>query len=471
MQKFNKISSEFVEAVSAIIPKHQIFFDQESLSQYGHDETEDLNFPPEIVIKPESTANVSEILKLCYQFKIPVTPQGARTGLSGGALPVMGGVALSLEKLNNIVDIDKDNLQITVEPGVIVQELQETVAAEGLFYPPDPSSKGSCFIGGNIAENAGGPKAVKYGVTKDYVLNLEVVLADGQVIWTGANVLKNATGYNLTQLIVGSEGTLGIVTKAVLKLIPLPKYDRLLLVPFNNIENAAKAVSAIFKAGIVPSGLEFMEREAIVWTIDFMGGSQIPIADNVEAHLLIEVDGNDESVLMKDLESILDVVESFNCGEVLFAEDQAQKDKLWQIRRKVGEAVKSQSIYKEEDTVVPRYYLPKLLKGVKQIGQKHGFKSVCYGHAGDGNLHINIIKGDLSDEFWKHTLTKAIEEIFELTVELGGTISGEHGIGFVQKNYMTIPFNSLQLHLMKQIKQVFDPLGILNPSKIFPDTA
>lgn len=469
MIDFQPVSEVFVNALKAVVPSHVLFTDQEVLRHHAHDETEDLHFLPTLVAKPENTKQVSAIVRVCHEFNIPITPQGARTGLSGGALPVHGGVALSLAKLNRIIEIDKNNLQVTVEPGVIVQVLQDTVAKEGLFYPPDPSSKGSCFIGGNIAENAGGPKAVKYGVTKDYVLNLEVVLANGDIIWTGANVLKNATGYNLTQLIVGSEGTLGIVTKAVLKLIPLPKHDRLLLVPFNQIEHAAQAVAAIFKAGITPSGLEFMEREAIDWAIDFMGDSQFTIEDNVAAHLLIEVDGQDEAVLMNDLEAILAVVETFNCGEVLFAEDKAQKDTLWQIRRKVGEAVKSQSIYKEEDTVVPRYRLPELLKGVKDIGAEYGFKSVCYGHAGDGNLHINIIKGNLSDDFWNNTLTKAIEAIFELTVSLGGTISGEHGIGYVQKNYMTIPFNSVQLSLMKQIKQVFDPKGILNPSKVLPN--
>ncbi|MFK8046341.1 MAG: FAD-binding oxidoreductase [Crocinitomicaceae bacterium] len=468
MENLNTNFSDFVSKLAIILDSDSIFQDHAVLKSYGHDETEDLEFLPQIVLKPKSTEDVSAIMKLCSEYHIPVTPQGARTGLSGGALPLKGGVALSLEKLNRIIEIDNDNLQVVVEPGVIVQELQEKVAEHGLFYPPDPSSKGSCFIGGNIAENAGGPKAVKYGVTKDYVLNLEVVLADGNIIWTGANVLKNATGYNLTQLMVGSEGTLGIVTKAVLKLIPYPKFDRLLLVPFTAIENATKAVAAIFKAGITPSGLEFMERDAILWTIDFMGGSDINTNDDVAAHLLIEVDGNNESVLMNDLESILEVVESFNCGEVLFAEDQSQKDKLWQIRRKVGEAVKSQSIYKEEDTVVPRYKLPELLLGVKQIGREYNFKTVCYGHAGDGNLHINILKGNLSDEFWNEGLKVAITKIFDLTVRLGGTISGEHGIGYVQKEFMTIPFSKVQLGLMRQIKSVFDPIGILNPNKIFP---
>jgi glycolate oxidase len=288
-------------------------------------------------------------------------------------------------------------------------------------------------------------------------------------MWTGANVLKNATGYNLTQLIVGSEGTLGVVTKIVLKLLPKPTQDLLMLVPFFSAEEACAAVPEIFKAGVIPSGMEFMERDAIDWTLKVIEDVQIEIKDNHQAHLLIEVDGWDEQLLMQDCEKIMAVLEQFDCDEILFAESQAQKESLWKLRRKVGEAVKSHSIYKEEDTVVPRYELPRLLKGVKEIGARYGFQSVCYGHAGDGNLHINIIKGELSDEFWQHELHTAIREIFQLTVGLGGTISGEHGIGLVQRNYMDIAFSNSQLLLMKQIKQVFDPNGILNPGKIFPD--
>ncbi|MCG8573283.1 MAG: FAD-binding protein [Flavobacteriales bacterium] len=452
-----------------LIGKDKAFFDEESLEKYSHDETEDLHFYPEVVLKAETTEDVSQILTYCNEHLIPLTPQGARTGLSGGALPLFGGVALSMERFDKILHIDEKNGQVTVEPGVITQVLQEAVAEKGLFYPPDPASKGSCFIGGNLAENSGGPKAVKYGVTNEYVLNLEVVLASGEVIWTGANVLKNATAYNLTQLIVGSEGTLGIITKAVLKLIPLPKKDLLMLVPFNSSEKACEAVAAIFREGIVPSGLEFMERDALLWTAEFIGEGVDGIAEEVQAHLLIEVDGNNEEVLMQDCESIMNVVSRFEAGEILFADSQAQKDKLWNLRRKVGEAVKSQSIYKEEDTVVPRYELPALLKGVKEIGKRYGFHSVCYGHAGDGNLHINIIKGDLSEDDWNNKLPIAIREIFDLTVSLGGTISGEHGIGHVQKNYMDIPFSKTELRLMKSIKAIFDPNNILNPAKIFPD--
>jgi glycolate oxidase len=441
--------------------------DFEQRKEYGHDETEDLNFPPSAVLKPTSVEEVSKIMSYCYEYEIPVTPAGARTGLSGGALPSHGGILISMERFNRIIEIDENNHQVTTEPGVITQVLQDAVKEKGLFYPPDPASKGSCFIGGNVSENSGGPKAVKYGVTKDYVLNLEVVLPNGEVIWTGANVLKNSTGYNLTQLIVGSEGTLGIITKIVLKLIPHPTNDLLMLVPFFDDQKACEAVAAIFKAGITPSGLEFMERDALIWTKDFIGESSIPIAENHQAHLLIEVDGFQEDQLMQECEKILAVLENFETDEILFADSEAQKNTLWSLRRKVGEAVKSQSIYKEEDTVVPRFELPKLLFHVKEIGKKYGFHSVCYGHAGDGNLHVNIIKGELSDEKWENELPIAIRELFTEVVKLGGTISGEHGIGLVQKPFMDIAFPEVTLNLMREIKRVFDPKGILNPGKIF----
>ncbi|MCH2228873.1 MAG: FAD-binding protein [Crocinitomicaceae bacterium] len=440
---------------------------EEDLKKYSHDETEDISRLPNVVLKPESVQEISQILTYCNEHNIPVTPSGARTGLSGGAIPLHGGVALSMEKFNRILNIDENNHQVTTEPGVITQVLQEKVKAKGLMYPPDPASKGSCFIGGNVSENSGGPKAVKYGVTNEYVLNLEVVLPSGEVIWTGANVLKNATGYNLTQLITGSEGTLGIITKIVLKLIPHPTHDLLMLVPFYNAETACKAVAEIFKEGIIPSGLEFMERDALIWTQQFVGESSVEIKENHAAHLLIEVDGFDPDILMNDCSTIMSVLERFETDEILFAESQAQKDTLWKLRRSVGEAVKANSIYKEEDTVVPRYELPTLLRHIKRIGNEYGFKSVCYGHAGDGNLHVNIIKGKLTEEQWEIELPKAIRALFMEVVKLGGTISGEHGIGLVQKPYMDIAFSGNSLDLMRGIKAVFDPNGILNPGKIF----
>jgi glycolate oxidase len=451
-----------------IVGQPFVFTDIETRHHYGHDETEDYNFPPAVVVKPGTTEEVSAIMKLASEYKIPVVPIGGRTGLSGGALSIHGGIGLSMERFNKI-EIDEKNLQAVVEPCVITQVFRETVAEKGLFYPPDPSSQGSCTIGGNVAENAGGARAVKYGVTKDYVLNLEVVLPNGEVICTGANTLKNSTGYNLTQLMVGSEGTLGIITKIVMKLLPANTHNILMLVPFFKSEQACEAVAEIFRAGIVPSALEFMERDAIDWTLKYVDGVSLNIKPEVEAHLLIEVDGNYPDVLFSEAEKIMGVLEQFDTDEILFADTEDQKNALWKMRRAVGEAVKSNSIYKEEDTVVPRYELPALLRGIKAIGDRHGFKSVCYGHAGDGNLHVNIIKGDMSDENWKVEVPKGIREIFELTVSLKGTLSGEHGIGYVQKNYMDIAFDSSQLHLMKGIKQLFDPHNILNPGKILPD--
>ena len=463
---YSKINNDDVLFFQKAISDNNVFLDDKTLDEYSHDETEDLKFYPSIVLKPNNTNEISAILKYCNERIIPVTPCGARTGLSGGSLPIMGGVVLSTENLNSIISIDERNMQATVEPGVINQIFRDTVEEKGLFYPPDPASKGSSFLGGNLAENSGGPKALKYGVTKDYVLNLEVVLPTGEIIWTGANVLKNSTGYDLTSLMVGSEGTLGVITKIVFKLISLPTKDITLLVPFDSAENACKAVSAIFICGITPSALEFIERDAIDWTIKYTD-INMKIEDNVQAHLLIEVDGNDIEQLYVDCEKISNVLNNFNCGDILIADSNEQKDRLWKMRRLVGEAVKSNSIYKEEDTVVPRAELPKLLKGVKKIGEKYGFQSVCYGHAGDGNLHVNIIKGDMSDKKWNNELYKGIREIFTLTKNLGGTISGEHGIGLVQKPYIDIVFSKKEIEIQKEIKKIFDPNNILNPGKIF----
>jgi len=463
----NKVTSITFLLFEQIVGKENMSSDKEQLEKYGQDETEDLIFFAEVILKPSSVKEISQIAKICNEHIIPLTVRGAGTGLSGGALPIKGGVLLSMEKFNKIIKIDERNLQATVEPGVINYEFQEAVKQVGLFYPPDPASWGSCSLGGNIAHSSGGPKAVKYGTTRDYVLNLEIVLPNGEIIWTGANTLKYSTGYNLTHLMVGSEGTLCIVTKIVFKLITLPKHDLLMLIPFNSAELACKAVAEVFKAGINPSAMEFMEKDAIDWSMKYSGELSFKVKPEWQALLIVEVDGNNLDVLMSDCEIISSVMQQNQCDEILFADSAEQKNAIWKIRRKVGEAVKSNSVYKEEDTVVPRAELPILLKGVKAIGKKYGFNSVCYGHAGDGNLHVNIIKGALSDDAWNIDLPKAISEIFELCKSLGGTISGEHGIGLVQKNYLPIVFSPYHLQLMKDIKKVFDPNYILNPGKIF----
>ena len=463
---YSDISKDDILFFKELLGENYIFTDLQSIFDYSHDETEDLKFPPNIVLKPLLTEQVSSILDYCNKNNIAVTPCGARTGLSGGSLPIMGGVALSLEFFNKIIEIDERNLQATVEPGVINQVFRDEVEKKNLFYPPDPASKGSSFLGGNIAVNSGGPKALKYGVTKDYVINLEVVLPTGEIIWTGANVLKNSTGYDLTSLMIGSEGTLGIITKIVFRLIPLPQKDISILVPFNSAVKACEAVSAVFSAGITPSALEFIERDAIDWTLKYTD-IKMDIDSKVQAHLLIEVDGNNLDILFDECEKISNIMYEYESGEILLADSKDQKDRLWKMRRAVGEAVKSNSIYKEEDTVVPRAELPLLLSGVKEIGKNYGFKSVCYGHAGDGNLHINIIKGNMSDHHWDNELSKGIREIFELTKKLGGTISGEHGIGYVQKQYLDIVFSEKEIALQKGLKNLFDPKNILNPGKIF----
>ena len=463
---YNKITADILKAIIAIVGTDMVINQHDDLEKYSHDETEDLSYYPEVVVKPKSADEISVLLKLCNQYMIPVTPRGAGTGLSGGALAIEGGLLISMERFNKILAIDEQNLQATVEPGVITEEFMNQVAAKGLLYPVDPASKGSCFIGGNVAHGSGGPRVVKYGTIREYILNLEVVLPSGDIIWTGANTLKYASGYNLTQLMIGAEGTLGIITKIVTKLIPHPTNNALMLASFASNESACAAVSAIFRAGIVPSAVEYMERKCIEWVKEY-NGIQFDLQDNGAAFLLIEVDGTDNDMIFKECEKINLVLEEFDCKDVLFADSEAKKAELWRIRSTIGESVKLNSAYKKEDMVVPRAALPQLVNGIKNIGNKYGFDSVCFGHAGDGNLHLNIIKGKMSDEDWNDKLNEGIAEIFELTVSLGGTISGEHGIGLVQKEFMPIKYTDIHFELWRGIKKVFDKNNILNPGKIF----
>ena len=466
------LPASFIPALTAIVGEQFIMTDEERKREYGSDKTEDYFFMPDIVVKPGSVEEISAVLKLCNEHHVPVTPRGAGTGLAGAALPTHAGVVLSMERFNKILNIDELNLQATVEPGVITEVFQNTVKEKGLFYPPDPASRGSCFLGGNLAQNSGGPKAVKYGVTRDYVLNLEVVLPTGEVIWTASNVLKNSTGYNLTQLMIGSEGTLGIITKIVFKLRGFPQKSVLMMIPFSTNEEACRAISAIFVAGITPSGMEFFEREAAAKTFDYCVKvlnspvtTQLP--EGFNAFLLVELDGNDEEVLMRDAERVMTVVEKFEAGEVLFADSAAQKEELWKIRKNISPAVNWYTLTKSDDVVVPRGNLPKLISGIKEIGKQYGFNTVCFGHLGDGNLHVNILKENISDHDWETKIPEGIGEIFKLTVSLGGTLSGEHGIGIAKRPYMPIALGETNLQLMRGIKKVFDPNGILNPGKIF----
>lgn len=462
---FNKINEDLLDKLKQILGADSVITDCDNLKLYSRDFTENLSFRPEVIVKPSNTEQISQILKLANECKVPVVPRGGGTGLSGGALAIYGGICLSMERFKKIIEIDAENFQAIVEPGVITQVLQEECEKQNLYYPPDPASRGSSFLGGNLAECSGGPRAVKYGVTKDYVLGLEFVTPTGEIINSGGRVLKNVSGYNLTQLIIGSEGTLGIITKIILKLIPLPKYKKVLLAAYNNVEDCAKTVAKIFQSGITPSALELMENSAMQ-AAERQLSKKFPNGD-AAAQLLIEVDGNHEEGLDKDIEAIAELVMENGAYDVLLAEDNQKMNELWSLRRCIGEAVKSISEYKEEDTVVPRAKIPELIKGVKEISGRYGITTICYGHAGDGNVHVNILKDKLDDDAWEKHLDTAIREIFELTVSLGGTISGEHGIGYSQKSYLPIALGVDEITLMKNIKKTLDPNNIMNPGKIF----
>lgn len=455
---------QIIEELQKILGQENVLFHSEALNDNSTDYTEDLQFFPDCVICPQSALELSKAMKIFNQYQVPVYSRGAGTGLSGACLPVKGGVVVSTNKLNRIIHIDSDNFQVTVEPGVINAHLKSELAKVGLYYPPDPASMGSSTIGGNIAHGAGGPKAVKYGTTRDYVLNLEVVLPNGEIIWTGANTLKNSTGFSLTHLFVGSEGMLGIVTKAVLKLVKLPGSELLMLAAFEKAESCAKTVNQILLNGFNPSGIELMERSAIEISCKSVQ-TTFPLVSNCDFYLLIVLEETKGEDLFQLAEELFPFLEEQGAKEVFLPNNADMQDNWWKVRRSMGTAVKQESIYKEEDTVVPRAKLPELLAGVKSIGNKYGFRSVCYGHAGDGNLHVNILKDQLTDEQWNTTVIQGIREIFQLCYQLGGTISGEHGVGLVQKDYLDIVFSSTHMDLMKGIKRVFDPNGIMNPGK------
>lgn len=454
------IESQLIEAIG----NDCVFKDAETLDKHSHDESKNIYFLPEIVVKPRDTEGVSRLLKICNDHQIPVTVQGGRSGLSGAALPVSGGVALSMERFDKILDIDKANFQVTTEPGVITEHLQNVLKDKGLFYPPDPQGRGWSFIGGNVSTNAGGPKCVKYGVTRDYVLNLEIVLPSGEVMWTGANTLKFSTGYNLTHLIIGSEGTLAVVTKIVLKLLPLPSFNLLMLASFPDAEDACAAVAAVFQAGVVPSGLEYMEHAVVAYSARYLGVE--PLSKDHDAYLIIEVDGSNLDVLMEDCEKIATVLQDFKVGDILFADNEAQKTEIWKLRRNAGNAMDVLSKEKwGEDTVVPRAALPQQLHGIRQISKKYGLEIINLGHLGDGNMHINIMSDVVPTEEWYAKAKQAKREIFELTKSLNGMLSAEHGVGYTQTPYLDVFFSETHRAILRGIKKVFDPKGILNPNK------
>ena len=464
---YKKMDGTILKKLRQIVGKDRVFISGEALDKYSHDEVAQLRSEPEAVLLVNSADEVAAVLKLAQKENFPVTPRGAGYGLSGGAVPAMGGVVMSLEKMNRIVEIDQENLMITVEPGVITGDIHRAVEDVGLFYPPDPASLDSCTIGGNIAENAGGPRAVKYGVTRDYVCGLEAVLPSGEKVRMGGKVVKNVTGYSLLQLMLGSEGTLAVIVKILLRLLPLPKERVDLLVPFSSFEDAGRSVSEIIRNKIVPTALEFMGRDSIE-AVEKLSGNEVPFHE-ASAHLLITIDGNDRDTINGEFERTGEICLKNGALDVLVAADSHNRDRLWTARRLIIEALQALSperIMDTMDVVVPRSRIADMLHEITSIRERHDLPIISFGHAGDGNIHVNIIK-KIDDDQWRHRAPRAEEEIYKVAVSMGGCVTGEHGIGMIRKPYLSLGIDEHQIAVMKGIKKEFDPNNILNPGKIF----
>jgi glycolate oxidase len=455
-----------VKQITHIVGKENVWEDQETRICYSYDAT-NRRYLPELIVFPRTPQQISEILKLANQSHFPVIPRGAGTGFTGGTLPVEGGVVLVLTKMNKILQIDPENLLAIVEPGVVTYDLQEEVEKIGLFYPPDPASLKTSTLGGNVAECAGGPRAVKYGVTKDYVLGLEVVLPTGEIISTGVQTVKSVVGYDLTKLLVGSEGTLGVITKIILRLLPLPKAKRTMLAIFPTIEAAATTVSQIISSRIIPTTLEFMDNATIRCVEDYL---HMGLPVEAGALLIIEVDGAPEA-LQGEIEEIQKICQANQALETKVAKDKQEAEDLWKARRAVSSAVVKLNPTKiNEDVTVPRSKVADILRRVEAISKKHNLIIVNFGHAGDGNIHVNVLidRRKPGEEDRAHA---AVKEIFKATLDLGGTLSGEHGIGITKAPYLAMELGDMGVEVMKRIKKSFDPNNVLNPGKIFPGGA
>jgi glycolate oxidase len=460
---YRRLDKNLIRQIEDIVGKDNVLSSKEDLICYGYDAT-NLEALPNLVVFPGKVEEVSAILKLANKHRFPVVPRGMGTGFSGGSIPVLGGIVLVMTQFNRIIEIDTENLVATVEPGVITGDLQKAAEKLGLFYPPDPASQLYCTIGGNVAECAGGPRAIKYGVTKDYVLGLEVVLPTGEIVHTGVRTMKGVVGYDLTKLFVGSEGTLGIITKIILKLIPMPEGKRTMMVVFRTVEDAATAVSRIISSKIVPSMLEFMDAASIRCVEDYL---QIGLPRDAGALLLIEVDG-DREILEKYIEKINRIALELNRYEMKIAADEKEIELLYNARKAISPASYRLNPTKmAEDITVPRNRIATFIRESRKIAEERGLKIINFGHAGDGNIHTSIMIND-KNEGEKEMAEAAIEEIFKLTLRLGGTLSGEHGIGITKAPYIGLELDPAAIEVMRKIKRVLDPNNILNPGKIFP---
>jgi len=464
---YEPVNARLVDSLRQIVGAANVITGSEGMEPYTHDEVVGLRAEPEVVVLARSAEHVSRVMRLAQRERVPVTPRGAGMGLSGGAVPVQAGIVLSLEKMNRIVELDRENLMITVEPGVITGDIHRAVEAERLFYPPDPASLDSCTIGGNVAEGAGGPRAVKYGVTKDYVCGLEAVLPSGEIITCGGKLVKNVTGYDLIQLLIGSEGTLAVVTRIILRLLPLPKVRVDLLVPYDEFQAAVATVSDIIAHRVLPATIEFMERDSML-AVERLLEREVPFSE-AEAHLLIQLDGSSQAAVDEDLNLVGDLCLERGAQDVLVARDQRTRDRLWEARRLIIDALNNESpVNHMEDVVVPRAAISALLQGIKETAARHAVRIISFGHAGDGNVHLNVLKDNMEDARWEVVTPLVTKEVYRLTLSLGGMITGEHGIGVTRRRYLPMALEEEQIRLMRQIKAIFDPHELLNPGKIFP---
>lgn len=466
---YGVVTRELVGELEAIVGKSNLLADLERMENYSHDETskEEYAHSPEVVITPTSADQIAAVMKLATRERIPVTPRGAGSGLSGGAIPLFRGIVLSVEKMNKVLEIDEANLTVTAEAGIVTNELNEQLKSRGLFFAGYPMSLETCFLGGNIAENAGGGKAVKYGVTGRYILGMEVVTPQGDIVELGGKVTKDVSGYDLKQLYIGSEGTLGIITKATIKLLGVPKVASNLLVPFATAQQAIAVVPLIMKQGIIPTSIEFMDRSSIEMSCSYLNES-LPL-EGVGAMLLIEIDGTDEQTVERELIQVGDLCSGQGAMEVYIAEDATTRERIWSVRRNIAEAIKVYSpVQSLEDVVVPIASIPLVLPRLQELKEKYQVRIPCYGHAGDGNLHATIVKDPgMSLTDWKELEPKLLAELYAfITGELGGKISGEHGIGLKRKGFLKALIPDAEYQLFKALKAAFDPLYIMNPGKI-----
>ncbi len=474
MTRYNPVTPAIVAELQSIVgEKYVIYDDVEKLETYSRDEVADPAFAhmPDVVVKPASAEEISAIMRLANRELIPVTPRGAGSGLSGGAVPVYGGILLSVERMNRILEIDRDNLVIVVEPGVVTNTINEILKDDGLFYAGYPMSVETCFVGGNVAENAGGGKAIKYGVTGRYVMGLEVVLPTGEIVQFGGKLVKDVTGYNLLQLMVGSEGTLGIYTKIILKLLPLPTAKVDLLVLFEDVPSAIAMVPKIMTNGrIIPTAIEIMDKLSVQTTCRYLN-EELPY-EQAGAMLLIEVDGASEAQVEQESETIGELCLEHGALEVYVADNYTTQERVWSVRRSIAEAFKVYSpVQSLEDVVVPFAQIPDLMPELDRLSEKYDVVIPCYGHAGDGNLHATIVKHPhMPMDVWEAREPEVLRDLYDAVAKLGGTLSGEHGIGSKRRDFLPMMLDRTVIALQQRIKTAFDPLAVLNPGKIFPET-